>query len=827
MELTAAIDIAKSIRDTESTTSELTQGIEDLSSSIFQFKLDTASVDNPLNMTEYIVNPSFESLFNGWTNDGLFTQTNTAFPEKAGSIYVERWVNSGSQVPDVSIKQLLKGIPNGNYILSAGAGNIQQSTANPQTGAFLFAGYRNTAVDIFDVRQVNFTVVDNQVPIGFKTENATGNWVACDNFSLQYVGPYSTDDYALHVSDLINVANGWLSQNVQNSAKAELNNAISTAQAAISANPLVLEDLTNAFEALKTAINNAEVSLQAYANLQDAIDYANEVLVWHMDNQEKKYALEPAIATANATVNNFDLTLVEINNATLDLKTVVQSVDKQTHIPTWMMGDVNNPENNWSYTRSKQSKNWILFWEPGFGNNSNATIDDCLALAETCFEFYANTLKFITIGDSKTDQFKMIIRLRYDSGWEASGSGVDDTIGLLTLTPWALSSRGGQTIAHEVGHCFQYQVHCDNNDFNGWLYGFGAGASGGNGWWEQCAQWQAYKIFPFSQFNNEWFGGYMSNVHKNILHEAPRYENFFIQDYWSDLHGIDIIGRLWNESIKPEDPVEAYKRITGINQNQFNDEMYYCGAKFTTWDIPSLKSYGAGQIANRPQPKMNQVGNDYWMIDPSVCPENYGHNIIKLNAPATATTVTASFEGMVGTNGFRNINGSFGGWRYGFVALKTDGTRVYSEITETNMTVNSGIRTISFECPTNTSKLWFVVSGAPTTHWRHAWDDNDTNDEQWPYKVRFVNTNRLGFANVLSTDSHVFKKDVRIYSENQMLYIKSMPLNANLQIFTLTGSKILNKKLNDTSFSTMLSSGIYIVTIEAGKKRQSFKIITR
>ena len=183
----------------------------------------------------------------------------------------------------------------------------------------------------------------------------------------------------------------------------------------------------------------------------------------------------------------------------------------------------------------------------------------------------------------------MIIRLRYDTGWEASGSGVDNVIGLLTLTPSALSSRGGQTISHEVGHCFQYQVHCDNNDSNGWMYGFGANASGGNGWWEQCAQWQAYKVFPSQQFSNEWFSGYMNHVHKHILHEAPRYENFFIQDYWCDLHGMDIIGRLWNESRKPEDPVEAYKRIAGISQSQFNDEMYYCGAKFATWDIPAIK----------------------------------------------------------------------------------------------------------------------------------------------------------------------------------------------------------------------------------------------
>lgn len=40
------------------------------------------------------------------------------------------------------------------------------------------------------------------------------------------------------------------------------------------------------------------------------------------------------------------------------------------------------------------------------------------------------------------------------------------------------------------------------------------------------------------------------------------------------------------------------------------------------------------------------------------------------------------------------------------------------------------------------------MSGAPTQHWRHAWDDNDMNDEQWPYKVRFSGTNLYGQIDV-------------------------------------------------------------------------------
>ena len=49
-----------------------------------------------------------------------------------------------------------------------------------------------------------------------------------------------------------------------------------------------------------------------------------------------------------------------------------------------------------------------------------------------------------------------------------------------------------------------------------------------------------------------------------------------------------------------------------------------------------------------------------------------------------------------------------------------------------------------FTVPAGTQKLWFVVTGAPTKHWRHAWDDDASNDEQWPYQVRFEGTDKYG-----------------------------------------------------------------------------------
>ena len=38
-----------------------------------------------------------------------------------------------------------------------------------------------------------------------------------------------------------------------------------------------------------------------------------------------------------------------------------------------------------------------------------------------------------------------------------------------------------------------------------------------------------------------------------------------------------------------------------------------------------------------------------------------------------------------------------------------------------------------------------MLIGAPKKYNRHAWDDNDANDVQWPYQVRFRGTERTGY----------------------------------------------------------------------------------
>lgn len=482
------------------------------------------------------------------------------------------------------------------------------------------------------------------------------------------------------------------------------------------------------------------------------------------------------------SVTNFKFILFVVLLACSSSFIETYAAEKNIYVPSSFGSmNLNSSSSKWSYSRSRETDNFIVFWEAGYGTNPKTTsnssyrvdVDALLTIAEKSFVFYRDSLKFISEGNSKTDQYKMVILLFYTTTWEASGSGVDDMIGLLNLSANAAQALG-VTIAHEVGHCFQYQVHCDGFP-GGWMYGFGANTSGGNCWWEQCAQWQAFKVLPNEQFSNYRFSEYLSNAHRNILHESPRYANYFIQDYWTMRHGMDFIGYLWQMSKSPEDPVQAYKRLTGISQSAFNDEIYDCASRFVTWDIPALKALGKNYIDARGSSNMSLTDENYWIIDPSDCVQNYGYNVIKLNVPDT-DSVAVYFEGKMNEAGYRMPKGSYySGWRYGLVALTKDGNRTYSDMRAPRYkdAMANPTDTLTFACPENCDKLWLVVTGAPTLHWRHPWDDDESNDEQWPYQVKFKNTNLYGSFDFSDDDTPT---DITL---TQNLTLKPVTVNSN------------------------------------------------
>ncbi|MBP5380565.1 MAG: hypothetical protein J6Y39_02395 [Bacteroidaceae bacterium] len=723
--------------------------------------------------TSYITNPSFEEdASTGWTVSGMQRQSNNVFSIKNGTYYLESWVGIGQQLGNHGVSQTLTNLPSGNYTLSVAALHIQQSgtgsttnSGNAQTGVYLFAGSARQAVTSMNTYTLSFAVINAQsdIEIGLVAENATGNYLCVDNFQLEYTGALDINSYRTELQNQLEVAQELLDLGVQNSVATTLQQAISTAQSALSGNSQ--SAMESALTSLNSAIEQGKASRALYDTLLTRIEYAQKVLDWWEGVSYRATGwsqLQSAITTATSQTTNYALTDSQLEQATSTLNTAIAAVDKSIYCSGSACGsdaDLQNSANQWCYERSMQSKHWILFWEAGYGTTVPAAVPNILETADQIFECYANELGYITInqGTSKTDTYKMIIRLRYTTDWEASGSGIDNQIGLLTLSNGAHTSRSGQTVAHEIGHCFQYQVHCDNNNWNGWMYNWGSSTL--NVFWEMCAQWQAYKFYPTMQFvwdsgqGNDWFGNTINGLHRHPLAVDLRYNNYFIQDYMCHKQGsTQFLGRLWNESQSPEDPLQAYMRLTMTGTTaqklaQLGDEMWEYGARMTTFDMDLIRDYGADRIGFRTQTAMTKDTDNYWWPDSVNCIENFGNNAIRLNVPSTAKTVYVEFEGEAGADGYNAYNTTRAGWRLGFVALKKDGTRVYGDITSASY--DSPKKTVSFDCPANVRYLWLVISGAPTTYWTRDWLSwsEESDVEQWPYRVKFHQTNLFGQTN--------------------------------------------------------------------------------
>jgi len=137
---------------------------------------------NNCDMTAYLENPSFESGFTGWTNNGMQTQNNKAFGGTVDNYYCEAWQPNGTK----SISQTIAGLPEGHYLLTV------NSMARGVTSAKIYAGTAETPIPVADATNaytVEFMVSKADVTIGFEGvgTGASTSWLCIDNFQLTYV----------------------------------------------------------------------------------------------------------------------------------------------------------------------------------------------------------------------------------------------------------------------------------------------------------------------------------------------------------------------------------------------------------------------------------------------------------------------------------------------------------------------------------------------------------------------------------------------------------------------------------------------------------------
>lgn len=416
---------------------------------------------------------------------------------------------------------------------------------------------------------------------------------------------------------------------------------------------------------------------------------------------------------------------------------------KEIYLPktVWSLPENNDYNDNKSLFNNQHMKttsNIAAYWDKGFGSDPSKSkdadkrfdINEALKEGERFYRYFVDSLKFVDKGNSLTDKYKMLLYILNDSDQTAYAGGEEDKVGVMWFRPARMKNYPYCTLAHEMGHAFQYMVHADG------AWGFTSSPEGSNGQsiFEMTSQWMLWQVYPdWMTIENYHLNDFMKKAHYAFLHETNMYHSPYVLEYWSNKHGIDIIGRIWREALVGEDPVMTYKRLTGIDQKAFNDEMFDAYRRFVTWDIDRIRNV-ASKYANQHSTQLNKVDDGWYEVDESNCPQNYGYNAIKLVVPHSETKIVLKFKGEAGAKGFRIIHPEKAGWRYGFIAQKSTGERVYSEMG------SDAEGEISFTVSEGTEYLWLVVSGAPSEHWEHLLDGNDLNDEQWPYKIKIEGT---------------------------------------------------------------------------------------
>lgn len=371
-----------------------------------------------------------------------------------------------------------------------------------------------------------------------------------------------------------------------------------------------------------------------------------------------------------------------------------------------------------------ESEDMVLLWDKTLGTKpTKFDPEDLLKQMQEGFDFMIDKAGFANRTTSIVNKYKLVGIVRDDEkGTAITYNKAPIAVFELSLNRARPKNKYGYNGAmhHELCHSFQFIAQNDGSPM-------GIGTFG-----EMTSQWSLLKKYTdWGDLENGHLKAYLKLAHLTLMDEENQYHSPYVLEYWEMKHD-KIVSRIWKEANKADnyDPIACYKRLTGIDQTTFNDEIFDACRRFITWDIPRIaKDYA--KYANLHICKVRRTTNNQYRSLPEFCPENYGYNSIKLNVPTGGTTIKVGFKGNIKLQGFTIKKDFFKGWRYGLVAMTKEGKRVYSDIHREDE------KQIAFIVPQNTTHLWLVVMGAPTEHWKYKEGD----ESQWPYEFTLEGTN--------------------------------------------------------------------------------------
>ena len=405
--------------------------------------------------------------------------------------------------------------------------------------------------------------------------------------------------------------------------------------------------------------------------------------------------------------------------------------------------------------RSAQSENFVVFWGTLAGDDPTQSEEEVafdpvsvLAQLESAYTTYVEQVGYLDDSTGNLARYKFIVMMNNTwsdapwTGW-AYGGQYDDTIGAMWVHPHA-TFEPSWVLAHELAHSFQCQVYIDNPG-HGFIdyepHGF---------FWECHAQYMAEQHYP-TLLEAVDYVRFFNTAHLHWSSTRHHYGSTLFLRQLEDTYGIEVINRLWRESIAgKEHPLTTFKRIMDVSQSELNDLFGDYALRNVWFD------YGFGEemrhtvaneldrnlIARRFTGLIPLDGQEAaWKVPAALAPQDYGYNTIQLAATDGIASIKMDFYG------HPNEPAGGAGFRFGFVAMNS-GTPRYSEL----FSAVGGVEvSASFDLQSGDDELYLVVLGAPATHHDYLWEPGWPKIYRYPWQIRiegavpFVN-NHLGIA---------------------------------------------------------------------------------
>ncbi|MCM1313733.1 MAG: hypothetical protein NC252_12640, partial [Roseburia sp.] len=270
--------------DTNSTKEQLEAAQADLKRAIVVAIENSASPENPTDMTaEYVGNSTFEENSNGWLtttgakNTGLATNKTDEDAANGGNNFTGKfWENWNASAYKGKMYKVIHNVPNGLYSLQMGAFSDDGASK-----AFVYAN--NDSVVVPSSAPATYkvwTIVDaDSIEIGLKKIEVKGLWLGIDNVVLTYYGN-SLDSYKHYIANIATPAEDYESEDIY------LQKEVLDAYKAVleqAQNCSTKEEVLAMAATVKEANGNIQANVNAYNAYAAAVEEAAQYFAEHGD----------------------------------------------------------------------------------------------------------------------------------------------------------------------------------------------------------------------------------------------------------------------------------------------------------------------------------------------------------------------------------------------------------------------------------------------------------------------------------------------------------------------------------------------------------------